>query len=87
MISRLNFEKKQNLDNLLLRYTGILTIQSEILQDTVYGIADQKFAILTPEGVVFCPIHETPILAKKLIPGIAEEVIEIFIEWGKPYVT
>lgn len=87
MISRLQFEKKQNLEKLLPRYSGIITIQSEVLNHVVYGIADHKFAILVPEGSIFCPIHETPELAKKLKPDLAAEVMEIFYEWGKQYVT
>ena len=87
MIRKLYFKKKQNLDNILPKYSDIITVQSEVNPTVVYGIADQKFAILMPWGAAFWQIQETPIQAKKLIPGISEEVMEVFKEWGKVYVT
>lgn len=87
MISRFVFQKKQNLDKLLLSYKDIITIQSETVTGAVFGIADQKFAVLIPQGAVFCPLHEVPKLAEKLIPGLREEVMDVYREWGSKYVT
>ena len=87
MVSRLIFKKRQNLDKILTKYSEIVTVQSEVVTSAVYGIADHKFAILLPEGAVFCPIHEVPKLAKQLIPGLSKEVMDVFNEWGKAYDT
>lgn len=87
MISRRIFARKQNLDKILMKYSDIISVQSEVMDDVVYGIADCKFAIIIPEGAVFCPVHEAPILAGKLISGLREEAMSVFEEWGKQYDT
>ena len=66
-------------------YPGIFAIESEIVSGCAYAFSDGKFAVLRHDGAVFCPIHETPILADMMKPEIRAEILSVFEEWRPIY--
>lgn len=86
MVSKLKFATRYNIEQGLLRYSEILAIDSMIYSNITYCMSDEKFAVLMPDGAAFCPIHETPILANKVvIPEIRAEILSVFEEWRPIY--
>lgn len=88
MVSRVTFGRQLKLDTELKKYTDIYTVQSEAQKGIVYGISDGKFAILSGAGAIFCPFHETPVMAMRMTEKIREEILEVYEEvrelkhWG-----
>lgn len=78
MVSTIIFDKPKNLASELTHYTDIYAIDSMEFSNIVYGLSDGKFAVLKPDCAVFCPIHEVPDMAKRLIPELQAEVIAIY---------
>lgn len=73
----IKFRKKQNLESLLLNYSGIYDIDSLVDRSLKYGISDGKFAILSTTEAKYCEICEMPKAAEEN-PKLREEILAIY---------
>lgn len=74
----IRFKSPKNLENLLLNYKGIYTVDSLISNSLKYGISDGKFAIFREDGVVMAEMNEVPDIAECLVSEVKEEVLAIW---------
>lgn len=78
MVSRIEWNETRNLETELTHYDKIYSVESEEYDGLFYGLSDGKFAVLRPDGAVFCPVHETPKLARRMLPRIREEIMGVY---------
>ena len=81
MIKKLYFNQTVNIGNMLANYTGIYSVESEVCRGLTYGISDGKFALFKTDGVAYCPIEETPMLAEQMkSKDVRDEILSIYSE-------
>jgi len=83
MISRLNFAKRFDIEARLMNYDGIWAVDSTLTNDLTYCFDSNKFAVLRSDGAIFCPLHEVPKLADKMMPAVRREILDIYEGWKK----
>lgn len=81
MVKKMYFNRNVNIGCMLANYTGIYSVESEVCRGLIYGISDGMFALFRYDGVAYCPIEETPMLADQMKSNdVRDEILSIYSE-------